>query len=276
MDEKINSNISVFWNQRCKEDGHTGYSDRIIYNYDQKLRLKVIKKLIKDVENKKILDVGCGVADFSIMFAKMGANVTGIDISEKAIETARENAKGFPCNFLVTSIAEMDLFPETFDIVLSITVLQHISDEELSMSVRKIVNSLKINGFIYILETALDSPRNNTIKSEYQYLYTRNEWIRIFENSGAKLYSEMIYPSFGISVIRLCNNISKKLYCFIKTKQDTHYIENEIVLKRGVIFKIHGLIERIIFFFSKPIDYYVPFLARFGTTRIIVFKKMIL
>jgi 2-polyprenyl-3-methyl-5-hydroxy-6-metoxy-1,4-benzoquinol methylase len=41
----------------------------------------------------KILDVGCGGGTLSLYMASKGANVTGIDISTKAIETNKLSAK---------------------------------------------------------------------------------------------------------------------------------------------------------------------------------------
>jgi len=224
------------------------------------------------------------------MFAKMGANVTGIDISKEAIEKARQNNKGFSSNFLVTSIMKMDLIPKSFDIILSITVLQHINDEELVLSARKMVESLNLNGYIYLLETAPISlneisPQqscgvndNQCNINSYQYFRTRKEWITIFENAGMKLYIDALYPSFGLSLIKLSNNIAKNLYRIItrKTLQINNTEKDQNILKNhSILFKIQDLIIKIIFFFSKPIDYNVPFLLKFGTTRIMIFEKVI-
>src|SRR5256885_1605136 len=41
---------------------------------------------------KRVLDIGCGEGQSSVMLAKLGAHVTGIDISPGAIEAARESA----------------------------------------------------------------------------------------------------------------------------------------------------------------------------------------
>ena len=275
-----NSNSSFVWDQRFKEIGHTGYFERMMYEYDQSLRLRIIKKLtqklVADIKNKRVLDVGCGVGDFSFMFANMGADVTGIDITKPAIEKAKENVKGFSCKFLVTSIKEMDFTPKSFDIILSITVLQHISNKDLHLSIAKMVESLNSDGYIFILETAPDTLKNTMIDSENQSFRSRNEWIEFFENADIKLNFEMIYPSFGLSLIKLCNDIASTIYHTLEKKSTPkkHYkVKNQMVVREnGFLFKIQRLVERIILFFSKPIDYYVPVLA-FGTTRIMVFKK---
>lgn len=277
-----NQNIQYFWDKRCERDGHTGWSDDVIYKYDQPLRLKVIRDLITkiqgDIKNKKILDGGCGVGDFSIMFAKMGADVLGIDVSEKAIKKAKDNAKakGVLCNFLVTSIKDI-CFPlqQLFDVILSITVLQHIPDDELSLAVQKMVNSLKREGYIYIMETAPIALDQDMVNSEYQYIHTKEEWIKIFECAGAKLYFEMIYPQFGISLIR--NKVVNKLYHKIMSKNNRGMSSCSLLEDSSKLFRTRSLVEKMILTISKPIDHYVlyhiPFLS-IGVKRIMVFQKV--
>ena len=49
--------------------------------------------LIGDVKGKDILEIGCGGAQCGIAFAKQGANVTGIDISEEQLKIAKKLAE---------------------------------------------------------------------------------------------------------------------------------------------------------------------------------------
>ncbi|MCK4730457.1 MAG: class I SAM-dependent methyltransferase [Candidatus Aenigmarchaeota archaeon] len=281
MKMKAKYNPDIFWEGRFKKYGHTGWSDQIIYKYDQPLRLRVIKNILNkiqgSIENKKILDVGCGVGDFSIMFAKMSAEVTGIDISEKAVGEAKKKAKGLCCDFKVTSIKNMD-FQKSFDIILSITVLQHIPNKDLLSSIQKLADSLNIEGYIYILETAPVKLNQNTTNSEYQHFHTRKDWIKLFEKASMKLQFEIVYPGFGLSLIRLGDNIARAIYNrFISKKNQeipTTTTNQLILINNNKLVKIYSLFEKIIFIFSKPIDYYMPFLAKFGTTRVMVFKKV--
>ena len=58
--------------------------------YSGYLNGPALKQMIGDVEGKKILDIGCGEGYFSRFFAKAGAEVTAIDISEGLIKAAVE------------------------------------------------------------------------------------------------------------------------------------------------------------------------------------------
>ena len=88
-------------------------------------------KLIKEIRGKKVLEIGCGGAQCGIAFAKQGAIVTGIDISEKQIEFARQLAKD---NNVEIELYQGDIInlekinSESQDIIFSSWALLYISD----------------------------------------------------------------------------------------------------------------------------------------------------
>ena len=53
-------------------------------NFTYRVILSIINKYLKGT--KKVLDIGCGAGTLDFYLANKGHNVTGIDISEKAIE----------------------------------------------------------------------------------------------------------------------------------------------------------------------------------------------
>ncbi|WP_297984698.1 bifunctional 2-polyprenyl-6-hydroxyphenol methylase/3-demethylubiquinol 3-O-methyltransferase UbiG [uncultured Chryseobacterium sp.] len=76
--------------------------------------------LLGDVFGKEILHLQCHFGQDSISLARMGAKVTGIDLSDKAIEAAKElNEKcGTDAEFLVSDVYELPKnLNQKFDIV---------------------------------------------------------------------------------------------------------------------------------------------------------------
>lgn len=76
-------------------------------------------QVLGDVEDRDILELGCGAAQWSIALAKLGARPVGLDISERQLEHARrlmaEAGVDFP---LVHATAEAVPLPdESFDMV---------------------------------------------------------------------------------------------------------------------------------------------------------------
>lgn len=68
----------------------------------------------------KVIDIGCGEGFYSIYLASKGFDVTGIDISEKAIGYAKENARkqGVDVTFKVLDVTDLSKVEEKFDFVL--------------------------------------------------------------------------------------------------------------------------------------------------------------
>jgi SAM-dependent methyltransferase len=81
-----------------------------------------------DITGKRLLDLGCGDGRSSLFFAKRGANVVAIDISEVAIENLSQfcrdnhinNIESLKCSAF--EIAEL----EPFDLVFGNMILHHI------------------------------------------------------------------------------------------------------------------------------------------------------
>ena len=107
----------------------------------------------------RILDVGCGSGWLSEYFARLGYDVTGIDISDELIEMARDRVERVPydvdhetalrCRFLTQDIESAPL-PEKFDAVICYDSLHHFEDERKVF--RHLAAMLDVGGLLFILE----------------------------------------------------------------------------------------------------------------------------
>jgi len=81
-------------------------------------------------KNKKCLDIGCNNGALVLACWKSGASdVMGIDISEKRLEKAKRFSQGKPIRIKKHNILE-NLIGETFDVILSTDVLEHVAEPE--------------------------------------------------------------------------------------------------------------------------------------------------
>jgi len=84
---------------------------------------------IDNLKGKKVLDVGCGIGQYSVFFALHGADLYGIDISEVGISTAKmiaiENNVADSCHFEVKDFSNSGFQDNFFDIVIFHEVLHH-------------------------------------------------------------------------------------------------------------------------------------------------------
>lgn len=80
-----------------------------------------IKKHLPEGKKLNILDVGCGAGFFSILLAKEGHQVTGVDLTPDMITHAKELAREeeADCTFLVMDAERLRFADEEFDVVIS-------------------------------------------------------------------------------------------------------------------------------------------------------------
>lgn len=131
-----------------------GFYNRLIH-WCQRLALEPWFKIKPEMS---VLDVGCGVGRWSLLLADRGARVTGMDLSPTMIGEAnrRAAASGLAqrCQFQVQDLAQLDAQGK-FDLVLGVTVLQHILDPEaLRLGVRRMADHLAPGGRMVLLEAA--------------------------------------------------------------------------------------------------------------------------
>lgn len=179
-----------FWNNRARKHGHTGWSDSVIYAYDQIARMKTIQKIIKSLEVKKetALDFGTGSGDFAALLAGKFKKVLAFDISKEAINIAK-NKYGHIQNidFIQRDcVLNLKIDDNSLDLILSVTVLGHIKDiGELINTITYFKNKLHHDGCIIVFEYSPDSKKNSD--SDYQRFSTFDEWLSIFSKCGFRL-----------------------------------------------------------------------------------------
>ena len=101
---------------------------------------------------KTVLDLGCGPGFYIKEFAKTGAKVSGIDISDRSINYANENIKPLYKNTLFSKKNYLDMdFKESFDIITLIFYdFCALNTDEQKKLLLKIHKALKDNGiFIF-------------------------------------------------------------------------------------------------------------------------------
>ncbi|WEK70566.1 MAG: class I SAM-dependent methyltransferase [Candidatus Chryseobacterium colombiense] len=79
-------------------------------------------ELLGDIRDKKILHLQCHFGQDSISLSRMGAKVTGIDLSDKAIETAKDLAQkcGTDTEFICSDVYSLpDFLNEKYDIIFT-------------------------------------------------------------------------------------------------------------------------------------------------------------
>lgn len=97
----------------------------------------------------RLLDIGCGAGLLCEPFARLGAEVVGVDPADKNIAAARIHAQssGVAVDYRCTVIEDMDA-NEKFDIVLAMEVIEHVADVGLFLD--RCATMLKPDGLMVV------------------------------------------------------------------------------------------------------------------------------
>lgn len=152
------------------------------------LRLSYIDEKAR-LSGKKVIDIGCGGGILSESMDKIGAEVTGIDMSEASIQVAKlhQQESGTQVNYRVITAEALALeSPSQFDVVTCLELLEHVPDP---VSIIQSAAALtKPGGQLFF------STLNRNLKS-YLYAIIGAEYILKLIPKNTHDFSKFIRPS---------------------------------------------------------------------------------
>jgi 2-polyprenyl-6-hydroxyphenyl methylase/3-demethylubiquinone-9 3-methyltransferase len=143
----------------------------------------------QSLQGARLLDVGCGGGLLSEAMAAMGAEVTGIDLGEKALGVARLHAleSGSPAKYrLVAAEALAAEAPASFDVVTCLEMLEHVPDP--AQTVSACAGLVRPGGHLFF------STINRNPKS-YLFAVIGAEYLLRLLPKGTHDYQKFIRPS---------------------------------------------------------------------------------
>lgn len=116
--------------------------------YHKQVVLPNLLRLVSPKRGESVVDLACGNGFFSDAFAKEGAQVTGIDVSEELISVARKNAPAV--SFHVSSAEKFDIIADNSkDKVVIVLAIQNI--EHTAKVLAEASRVLKLGGVLHIV-----------------------------------------------------------------------------------------------------------------------------
>jgi 2-polyprenyl-6-hydroxyphenyl methylase/3-demethylubiquinone-9 3-methyltransferase len=152
------------------------------------LRLGWIDGLAK-LSGKKVLDVGCGGGILSEAMARLGATVTGIDLSDKPLKVAQLHLleSGLAVEYLKISAEQLATEkPGIYDVVTCMELLEHVPDP--ASTIAACAKLVKRGGQVFF------STINRNPKS-YLFAVIGAEYVLKMLPRGTHDYARFIKPS---------------------------------------------------------------------------------
>ena len=138
---------------------------RISYIKEKIISSFKLKNSDKPLQKIRLLDIGCGGGLLSEPMSRLGAEVTGIDASEKNIQVAKLHAKknNLKINYLTASPENLKI-DRKFDVILNMEIIEHV--EDVGFFIKSSSRLLRKNGIMFV------ATLNKTLKSYLCLLYT--------------------------------------------------------------------------------------------------------
>lgn len=102
----------------------------------------------KFANGKKVLDFGCGSGYGSEIISRSAASITAVDVSQDAIEYAKHHHQQSNITFSLVQPGRLPFADESFDVVLSVQVIEHVEDD--ATYVREALRVLRHSGLFII------------------------------------------------------------------------------------------------------------------------------
>ena len=194
--EKFSKIAEEWWDPNGKfKPLHNFNPIRISYLKENIIETFNLQKKDKILSGIKILDIGCGGGLLSEPMSRLGAEVFGMDASEKNIEVAKIHAKksGLNIKYFCSSPERFETNLK-FDVILNMEIIEHV--EDVGFFLKSSSRLLRKNGIMFV------ATLNKTLKS-YLFAIIGAEYILKWLPIGTHEWEKFVKPEELV-------NISKK------------------------------------------------------------------
>ena len=193
--EKFSKIAEEWWDPNGKfKPLHNFNPIRISYLKENIIETFNLQKKDKILSGVKILDIGCGGGLLCEPMSRLGAEVFGMDASEKNIEVAKIHAKKSSLDIeYFCSSPEKFQSDLKFDVILNMEIIEHVEDVDFFL--KSCAKFLKKNGIMFV------ATLNKTLKS-YLFAIIGAEYILKWLPIGTHEWEKFVKPEELISITK--------------------------------------------------------------------------
>ena len=185
--DKFSKMANEWWDPEGKfKPLHKFNPTRIKYIKENIINNFKLKNKFRPLSGINILDIGCGGGLLSEPMSRLGANVTGIDASDKNIKIAKLHSKKnkLKINYLCSSPEKLKI-GKKFDVILNMEIVEHV--EDIDFFLKSCSKLLKKNGLMFVATI------NKTLKS-YIFAIVGAEYVLRWLPIGTHEWEKFVKP----------------------------------------------------------------------------------
>ncbi len=129
--------------------------------------------VLKHRRYHRALEVGCSVGVFTTMLASLCDELLAVDISERAVATAKERLMGFPHVRVERRILPEETPNGPFDLIIASEVLYYLSRERVLIALRRFEEVLTLGGALLAVHYRVPSRRRKIVEQVRPLFFRR-------------------------------------------------------------------------------------------------------
>jgi SAM-dependent methyltransferase len=163
LERSTAAEVAIAWQARFSDRWPTPEEERAFYaakgtgklyilellHWNMSVAFRFLQDLVRDVENKHVLEIGSGIGTLSYQLFDQVNTVAAIEPNQELWRFARRHpSHGGLVNFYLPE--QLEIIPsEYFDVAVAFDVLEHLSETDLIHTVYHVARTLKPGGVFY-------------------------------------------------------------------------------------------------------------------------------
>jgi SAM-dependent methyltransferase len=221
-------------------------------NYWFQRHLVAYEYLLPLVKGKSVLDLGCGEGYGVDLLATCAAEAVGVDLAPEALYHARRTYLRANLRFLYMDINELELEDDSYDVVCSLQVIEHLHDTRRFM--REILRVLKPDGICVlstpnksIISPGRETPINPFHIREYDYpqfvsfmreYFLDVDMVGVFHAGRLRLHDRITARNFSQFCLNIPPRLNRWFYLpwFLPSLKTRHFNTAKTGLEQAIDF----------------------------------------
>ena len=173
--KKVIADVGTHYDLLIEENNDPVRDPAVLQEYMDSWDGRLFLEMMELDPSKSVLEIGVGTGRLAVKTAPCCRHLTGIDMSAKTIERARENLREYPNITLICDDFLAHSFSETYDVIYSSLTMMHFPNKELVIG--KMSSLLSDEGLLCL---SID-------KNQSEWIDMGNRKVRIYPDTPEKI-----------------------------------------------------------------------------------------